>query len=120
MGLLAKRTQIRGGSLIIAQTNINGTITGDYVGHCTITLHGTNPKLAAVHGGPRETPIVLRGREAVEQSSGMLGVMGTVILRGRRVGHSWALLEATVREGDSRIMLDRRVTWRAGQEVAIR
>jgi hypothetical protein len=112
--------QIRGGTLIVAETDVNGTVIGDYTGNCTISLHGTNPTLTAIHGGPRETPNVVRGKEGVVLSSGMLGVMGTLIMRGQKVGHSWALLDATAEKGSVRVVLDRRVTWNVGHEILIR
>jgi hypothetical protein len=91
-----------------------------FSGNCTINLHGTNPKLAALHGGPRETPNIVRGREGAVQSSAMLGVMGTLIMRGKKVQDSWALLNASVAKGEASIVLDRSVTWQVGQEIAIR
>jgi hypothetical protein len=112
--------QIRGGTLIIAEVDINGTIIGDYTGNCTISLYGTNPKLSAMNGGARESPSVVRGKEGVVLSAGMLGVMGTLIMRGKNVGHRWALLGATAAKGSVRVVLDRSVTWQVGHEILVR
>lgn len=52
-------------------------------GNCTVTLHGTNLLLSAIHGeNPRETPGYVVGKEALLMDGGMLGVMGTFIAKG--------------------------------------
>ncbi len=63
---------------------------------------------------------MVRGREGAVQSSGMLGVMGNVIMRGKQIQNSWVLLNMSAAKGDVSIVLDRSVAWEVGQEIAIR
>jgi len=117
--LTATYIEIKGGTLIIAKTDSNATVIGDFEGMCTIKLLGTNPKLSAIHGGPRETPQITRGKQGVVQAPGMLGVFGTFIARGKRVAVPWALLDTTAAAGSTSLSLDRTVDWAVGSEIVV-
>ena len=73
--LTAVYLEIRGGQLVIAQTDAAGNIVGPYLGKCTFTLLGTNAQLSRLNGAdPRQTPALHFGREGVELGAGVLGI----------------------------------------------
>lgn len=111
--------EIRGGTVLIATADANSTAVGDFEGRCTIKLVGTNSRLRAIHGGPRETPQIARGKQGVVQASGMIGVFGTLIARGKKVSDAWALLERTAPAGGWNVTLDRVVDWQTGSEIMV-
>lgn len=118
--LAATWIEIKGGSLIIATTDGKGKVLGPFEGSTTITLHGTNPKLSAVHGAnPRETPEVVLGKEGVPFAPAGLGVMGTFIAQGKPTVHSHAPLAETATKGATQITVDALVDWEPGSEIVL-
>jgi hypothetical protein len=118
--LTAVYFEIRGGRLVIAQTDTDGQVIGPYIGRCTITLVGTNPQLSRVNGAdPRQTPSLHFGREGVELGSGILGVFGEFLALGQPVSHSWVFLAEMAAAGDKSIIVDALVDWPVGAEVVI-
>ncbi|KAJ1475672.1 hypothetical protein T484DRAFT_1827474 [Baffinella frigidus] len=125
--------ELKGGTLIIAETDIEGNVVGPFQGspppssvfwqylcNCTVTLHGTNLLLSAIHGeNPRETPGYVVGKEALLMDGGMLGVMGTFIAKGRPVGRSWANLANTSSAGATFVDVAATVAWEMGAEVVV-
>ena len=84
--LTATWIEIKGGSFIIATCDSQGNVIGPFEGHTTITLLGTNEKLAAVHGtDPRQTPEITLGKSGLQMGPAVLGVMGTLIAKVRNV-----------------------------------
>ena len=78
--LTATWIEIKGGSLIIARCDRYGNILGPFEGRTSITLLGTNQKLAQVHGSnPRETPELILGKQGLPMGAGVLGVMGSLV-----------------------------------------
>jgi hypothetical protein len=120
VNLTAVYFEIRGGRLVIAQTDAYGNVIGPYTGQCTLTLVGTNPQLSRVNGAdPRQTPSLHFGREGVELGSGILGVFGEFLALGQPVSHSWVFLAEMAAAGDTRIIVDATVDWPVGAEVVI-
>jgi hypothetical protein len=73
--------EVKGGQLIIATVDSTGEeVLGPFTGNTTITLHGTNNKLASEHGpDPRETPEVVLGTEGVPMGPATLGVVRSLV-----------------------------------------
>ena len=118
--LTAVYLEIRGGQLVIAQTDAAGNIVGPYLGKCTFTLLGTNAQLSRLNGAdPRQTPALHFGREGVELGAGVLGIFGQFIAIGKPVSHSWVFLATMAAAGDSIIVVDAVVDWPAGAEIVI-
>jgi hypothetical protein len=120
VNLTAVYLEIRGGQLVIAQTDDAGVVVGPYVGKCTFTLLGTNARLSNLNGAdPRQTPALHLGREGVLLGAGVLGVFGQFLAIGKPVGHSWVFLGTMAAAGDSIIIVDAVVDWPAGAEIVI-
>ena len=109
------------GKLVIATMDGSGEeIMGPFEGHAKIILHGTNQKLAEIHGSnPRETPELIRGKEGVRVGPGSLMVAGVLALRGLPSTHSWVELAAMSSPGDTSIVVDARVDWKVHDEIVI-
>ena len=109
------------GKLIIATLDGSGEeIMGPFTGAVKVILHGTNEKLADIHGAnPRETPELIRGKEGVRVGPGSLVVTGTLVARGLPSTHSWAELAMTSSPGDTFIVVDAHVDWKVHDEIVI-
>ncbi len=120
VNLTAVQIEVKGGTLVIADLDADGNILGPYSGNCTLSLLGTNERLARSFGrDPRETPDVRLGRQAVRLGTGVLGVFGTFVALGRPVRHAWVGLAATAAAGDQSLVLDVVVDWAVGSEVSV-
>ena len=120
VNLTATWIEIKGGSLIIAACDQFGNVIGPFEGRTTITLLGTNQKLAAIHGNnPRETPELILGREALQMGPAVLGVMGTFIAKGKPVSNTYLPLEMTADRGAMSAKVVGQVGWVPGNEVVI-
>ena len=118
--LTATWIEIKGGSLIIANCDHEGRILGAFEGLTTITLLGTNQQLSSVHGkDPRETPELTLGKQALKMGSGVLGVMGTLVAKGRPLSHTFIPLEITAAKGSTSIQVQPNVSWTIGSEIVI-
>ena len=121
VNLSAVWLEIKGGKLIIATVDSSGEhVMGPFTGNTTLTLHGTNSKLAAKHGpDPRETPEVVLGEEGVPMGPATIGVFGTMIALGKQASHSWTGLATTASKGSSTVVLDDVVDWPVGAEITV-
>eukprot|EP00961_Rhodomonas_salina_P088399 1188685-Rhodomonas_salina.3 len=120
VNLSATWIEIKGGSLIIATTDEDANVVGPYTGTCYVKLFGTNPKLSAIHGSdPRETPELIIGREGVALGSGVLGVMGKLVAKGKPVSHTWVALAASAAAQDSSVLVEGEVDWESGVEIVL-
>ena len=90
VNLTATYIEIKGGVFIIATCDALGNVIGAFEGLATITMLGTNPTLAAIHGSdPRETPKLTLGSNALLLGPAVIGVMGTFIAKGKPVTHAY-------------------------------
>lgn len=121
VNLSAVWLEVKGGQLIIATVDSTGEeVLGPFTGNTTITLHGTNAKLAAQHGqDPRETPEVVLGKEGVPMGPATIGVFGKMIALGQPFSHSWMSLAAAANAGDVDVLLDEEVDWPVDAEITI-
>ena len=120
VNLTAVYIELKGGEFIIASTDAAGAPVGPYTGLCTITLPGTNPILSRTYGpDPRETPALILGREGVNMGAGVLGVFGRLTAIGLPVRYSWVPLASPVSAGDTALVVEGAVDWRAGVEVVV-
>lgn len=118
--LSATWIELKGGSLIIAHTDIEGNVVGAFTGHTEITLAGTNSRLAAAHGAnPREVPELSLGKEGVQVGSGVLGVMGVFVAKGMPVNKTWVSLAQSASPGDTWIVVEGMIDWKNGSEIVI-
>ncbi len=119
VNLTAVYIEIKGGNLIIASTDKDGSVIGSYKGKCTITMLGTNDYLSRIYGpDPRNTPTVLLGNERVPHASGVIAVFGNFIAIGTP-SLAWVPLAAPAFAGNTSILLDGVVSWPQGSEVII-
>jgi hypothetical protein len=120
VNLSAVYIEIKGGSLIIANFDVDGNVIDAYSGNCTITLLGTNDCMARLYGrDPRYTPEVKLGRQALRLGAGVLGVFGTFLALGRPRNRIWVDLARTAFAGEAVLVLDSLVDWAIGSEIAI-
>ena len=118
--LTATWIEIKGGSLIIAKCDSDGNVTGPFEGQATLTLLGTNSKLASLHGdNPRETPDIYLGKQGLRMGAGSLGVMGSFVAKGRAVSHSYVALSKTAEQGETSLEVQVNVSWIPGDEIVI-
>ena len=119
VNLTAVYIEIKGGNLIIASTDQDGSVVGSYKGKCTITMLGTNDHLSSIYGpDPRNTPTVLLGNERVPHASGVIAVFGNFIAIGSP-SVAWVPLAAPAIAGNTSILLDGVVRWPQGSELII-
>ncbi len=120
VNLSAVYIEIKGGSLVIANFDVDGNVVDTYSGNCTINLLGTNDCMARVYGrDPRYTPEVKLGRQALRLGAGVLGVFGTFLALGRPRNRIWVDLARTAFTGENNLILDSIVDWAIGSEIAI-
>ena len=121
VNLSAVWLEIKGGKLIIATLDPTGEkVLGPFTGQTTLTMHGTNDKLSALHGpDPRETPEVVLGTEGVPMGPATIGVSGTMIALGKPTSHSWTGLATSASSGDTSLVLEGEVDWPLGAEITI-
>ncbi len=120
VNLSAVYIEIKGGTLAIANFDVDGNVVGAYDGNCTISLLGTNDCMAGLYGrDPRNTPEVKLGRQALRLGAGVLGVFGTFLVFGKAKSKVWVDLAKTALAGDDFIVLDTLVDWAKGSEIAV-
>ena len=109
------------GKLIVATVDgLAEEIMGPFLGHTTIHLHGTNSYLKSIHGSnPRETPEKILGKEGLRMGPASLNVAGEMIMRGRPSSHSWTTLSTTSAVGQTYIVVEDDVDWKANDEIII-
>lgn len=118
--LEAVYVEVKGGKLIIADTDSQGNVVGPFRGNATVILHGTNDRISALHGAdPRNTPSYLVGRQGHVIDGGMIAVSGELIARGQPSGTAWASLASTAAKGATSLVVDSAVTWPRGAEVVV-
>ncbi len=120
VNLTAVYIEIKGGNLIIASTDKDGTVVGSYNGNCRITVLGTNDQLSRIYGpDPRKTPTWQLGNEKLSHASGVIGVFGNFIAIGKTQSIAWLPLVTPAAAGNTSILLDGVVNWPKGSEVVI-
>ena len=120
VNLTATYIEIKGGVFIIATCDALGNVIGAFEGLATITMLGTNPTLAAIHGSdPRETPKLTLGSNALLLGPAVIGVMGTFIAKGKPVTHAYVPLNATAEKAATSVQVEQNIGWLPGNEIVI-